>query len=572
MLDNLTKNRITRARNYRRNFEDEWSEIEKQVNCIEPDEWDDKEDWQTKIFIGMQSKTSETAAAMFSEIMFPRKQFYSIIGVGEEDRQLVNDLTRLINSLLERGKFYLHNDYVQQESIDLGTSFMKVVATGDGLEFSWRSVLNCLVDPDAIVDFSKSKFWAEEYIKDIEEILAEKEYYGDVKLQLLEDLAKQSYRKLDSDTIMYNEVGFDVSKSLRGVKILEYWTKKKILIIANDNYVLKEEENPYGCIPVVMSRKKRRKYHIYGKGYHYNTRGLQELMNSIINFGFDSLKINSFDIILLDRSAIADASTIEYKPLAVWEMKAGRIENGVKIQRNPQSAIHDIFKGMLIIDQFHQEISGVTKHAQGAPTLSKGEQETLGEYQLKLQAISKRFLKVAREDEEDYVVPLLRLVFKIITNPKLFNQKIADRILGYNEETLEIPDPITGQTIKQRIQVPKLMLKNLGEMDIDFIAVGTTRFEVKLNTLAKLKDAMAMIMSSEDLMFEWKIEKVFERYMELLDIPDFASMKRSEEEKEEIRQQMMMQQEQQANMMQDQAILDFGKELLKYDSFRRPNK
>ena len=34
----------------------------------------------------------------------------------------------------------------------------------------------------------------------------------------------------------------------------------------------------------------------YGKGYIENTRGLQELSNSCINLGFDSLKISSMDI------------------------------------------------------------------------------------------------------------------------------------------------------------------------------------------------------------------------------------------------------------------------------------
>lgn len=582
----------TESKTYRDTFKDDWKEIEEQINCVKPANWDKKEDWQTKIYVGLQSKTSETAASMFEEIMFPTKRFYSLKGVEEMDRNRESALTTLMDTLMYRGKFFPHNHYVQQESIDFGTSFMKVLVNkeGTGLTFSWRSLLNMFPDPNAIVDFQESKYIGEEYPEDISDIMQNPLYKDSAKDELLNHLAGKSEQADVHDLIEIPNVSgnayLKISNKYQRVMLYEHWgqvpvkkTKKvkgkdidyfenenRVVTIASDKVTMRDEPNPYGTLPYLISRKKRKKYHIYGNGYHYNTRGLQELMNSLVNIGFDSLKINSFDIILLDRSAVADASSIEYRPLAVWEMKEGRLESGVRIQRNQQSAIHEIFKGVTMLDGIHQEVSGVTRHAQGSPTTSKNQQETLGEYQLKLQAISKRFIKVAREDEEDYIVPLLRLIFKIITNPNLFSQEAANRILGMDTQQVQFPNPMTGQPTMQQIQVPKLNLEELAEMDLDFKAMGTVYFQEKTDVINKLKSAMDMVLQSEQLTSTWNIEDMFDRFIQMLDIPDHESFKYTEQEMQEMRQQMMQQMQEQEQKEGIQSIMDTVGKIVKYDA------
>ena len=333
----------------------------------------------------------------------------------------------------------------------------------------------------------------------------------------------------------WGKVKVKKTKKVNNQEVEYYELEDRVITIADEKVILRDDPNPYGFIPVVICRVKRKKYHLYGNGFLANCRGLQDLMNSLINLGFDSLKISSMDIIILDETAVADASSIEYRPLAVWRMKEGRAKDGVIINRQPISAIGEVLKGLTIIDQFHQEASGVTRHAQGVPQLL-GKEETLGEYQLKLQAIEQRFLKIAREIEEDYVVPLLKTIFRIITNTKLFSQEFVNRVLGFEEKVLPNAFDEFGNPIV--IRKPKLILSELGDFNFDFKAVGLTQFTQKAETLQKLKELLAGVLQNPNLQILIKVDKLLERILQIADIPDYKDLMRDEEERRQLLQQL----------------------------------
>lgn len=553
---------------YRDTFATDWLEIEEQINCIPPTAWKKKQDWQTKIFIPLQAKASETAVSYLSKMLFAVRRFFNISGVEKRDKEAEGNLMTLYDSLLEKGHFWLYNNYVLQEACDLGTSFLKVLPNkdGTGLIFSWRSVRHSYPDPKAIVDFYKSRFWAEEYTEDLADIMQNPLYDKEAKDKLLLHLANKTSqtRAKQEDLISianaegnaqmqilkdfcnvtmteyWGKVKTEKEKEVNGVKVKYYELEDRVVTVADDTITMRKDKNEIGCIPVVICRVKRKKYHIFGNGFLSNCRGLQELMNSLINLGFDSLKISSMDIIRLDENAVADASSIEYRPLAVWKFREGRASDGAIISRQPISAIGEVLKGITLIDQIHQDASGVTRHAQGTPMIA-GKEETLGEYQLKLQAIEQRFLKIAREIEEDYIIPLLKLIFKIITNPKIFSQDTANRILGMNEIKEQITSPLTGQPEEIVLQQPKIILSELGKMDFDFKATGLTQFIQKTEILQKLKEVMAGVIKTPQLQMLVKVDKLFERLLQMADIPDYEDFLRNEEEKKQLLNQIMQQ-------------------------------
>lgn len=541
---------------YRDKFKNVWDECEKQIRCKHPAEWDNKKDWQTKIYIPQQSKKSETANAYLSKMLFGSGRFYNIQGVEKQDKERDTALMELIDVLLEKGGFYFENDFILQEGVDIGTAFLKVLAKEkkDGLKFIWRSPYNSLIDPACGHNWQKGKYWIDEYKKDISELVEaarnpESLYYNGREgiEQLLKDGVEQITGKAEQAFMVVK--GIDGTSELKipiefkEVKLYEFWgmvkipdkknpdkyiLENRVITVANDKYIIRNNANPYGFIPAVPCRVKPRKYDFYGKGYCENARGLQDLVNSMVNLGFDSLKINSMDIIVVDQTKIDDSSSLEYAPLAMWKVKD---INAVKFQRTGVSALSDILNGITLIDQIDQDASGVSRHAQGAPVLSgEGgtESETLGEYQLKLQMIDQRFLKVARFIELDYVVPLIKMIYRIITNPALFSQETADRILGVKE----ITNPETGEIILQR----RLVLAELQgkEMEFDFKAVGLTQFMGKVEMIEKLKSVLKDALSNNVLLGLTKIEELWKRVLQRIEIPDYEEILKTPAEIEKM--------------------------------------
>ena len=555
---------------YRNQFKPTWDECEKQVRCVLPDSYSKKEDWQTKIFIPLQAKASETAVAYLGKMVFGKTVNFDITGVEGDDTDDSQNLTTLISTLMNNGDFQFQNKFVLNEGVDIGTGFIKLVMVRKGkLKFLWRSAYSCFFDPKCGHNIDNARFWGDQYEKDISWVLQEARnqksiYKKDALEKFLDEAVAEAAKMKDAGQQVNQDQkqAFQVVKSIDGtndisipskystVSLDEYWVSvpdgkgmvtERVISVLNDRFILRNDENVFGFKPTQWMRIKIRKYDSYGKGYIENTRGLQELSNSCINLGFDSLKISSMDIIILDETKVKDPTTIKYKPLAVWKM---RDINGVKIQRQPISAVGDVLRGVTLIDQIHQDATGVSRGAQGAPELSgqSASSNTLGEYKLQLQAIDQRFLDIGRFIEQDYVIPLVKKVFKVVANPKLFTQDDVNRILGMKEQDNVVVE--NGQVTKQgTIEVPKLditKIQKVDEMELDFKPVGVTQFTDKMETLSKLKEALQATLQDPTLKSMTKVDVLWKKLWQASEIPDYDEFLKSKDEiMQSIQQQPM---------------------------------
>lgn len=547
---------------YRDQFKPTWDEVEKQVRCVLPDSYNLKDDWQTKIFIPMQAKDSEVAQAYLNKMVFGKTQNFDITGVEGDDIDDAQQLVTLISTAMINGGFPFENKFVMNEAVDIGTGWMKMtVDARSDLKYVWVSAYKALVDPKCGHNLDKARFWVDQRERDISDILMEAKsgkgiYKKDVmgkflaeaeaELEALKGKGDSTNKDVkEAMTVVKgidgtNETPVQIPSKYATVSIDEYYVdlpnkdgeyEKRIISLLNDKFILRNDDNLWGFIPAQWCRIKPRKYEAYGKGYLENTRGLQELANSCINLGFDSLKISSMDIIVIDQTKVSDPTSIKYKPLAVWKMKD---INAVKITRSNMSAISDILKGLTIIDQIKQDSTGVTRHAEGSPNLSGsgGTNETLGEYQAKLAAIDQRFLDVGRFLEIDYVVPLIRKTFRAIQNPAIFNQKKVNRILGMRT----VDDGVTDGGVFKKIgtkQVPKMdieKIRKVDEMELDFKPVGVTQFADKLETLQKLKEALMACEQSPTLSAMTRIDVLWKKLFQASEIPDYDEILKTKDE------------------------------------------
>lgn len=562
---------------YRDKFKAKWDTIEGQIRCQHPDDWAQKDDWQTKVFIPQQAKTAETAFSYLDKILFGQPRFYDIQGIESEDKEETGYLMDLIDAVIARGGFSFENEFVLRESVDIGTAFLKVLVDPNrkGLIFSWRSPYYVTFDPACGHDFYKSKWVTDEYKRSIQQIVDDATKPGSIyKKETIEAILEQMHSECSEVTENEGEKALMTIRSFDGTNLLipskyselnlvEFWGKAKkkhseeiedsegkkkkidsyvyedrLIVVANDKFLMRDDKNDYGFPPFVICRTKPRKYDTYALGYCDNSVDIQDLMNSMVNLGFDSLKICSMDIAMIDESKVKVKDSIEYRPMAVWRFK-GNPSEAVKLTRQNISALGDIMNGIKVLDQFQQEASGVTRQISGSETGSSG---TLGEYQAKLQMADNRFLKSARFIEKDYVVPLVKMIFKIVFNPKFFNQKIIDRIVGLKEEIIEQIDPMTGQPVKFAIKTPKLDFNKFveaGESALDFKAVGITQYSSKLEILQKLKEVLLTVVKTPDLKIISKVDEIFKRVLQAAEIPDYESIMKSDEEIKQVMNQIM---------------------------------
>jgi hypothetical protein len=298
--------------------------------------------------------------------------------------------------------------------------------------------------------------------------------------------------------------------------------------VVNDKFLIRDDDNDYGFKPFFGCRTKLRKYDYYGLGFCENSMDLQELMNSMVNLGFDSLKICSMDIAMINENEVKDKSSIEYKPMAIWRFKSDP-RAAVQLSRQGISALGEIIRGITVLDQFQQEASGVLRQISGQETGGNG---TLGEYNAKLAMADNRFLKVARMIEKDYIVPMVRGVFKILFNPKFFNQELVDRIIGVRMEKQQIIG-MDGMPVEVEVEVPKLNFDEIAaarDMALDFKATGMTQFVSRLETIQKLKELLMEAVKVPQLQVITKVDEVFKRILQMSEIPDFEELVKSDEE------------------------------------------
>jgi hypothetical protein len=535
---------ITLSKDYRSKFIDTWNKIENQLNGVHPDNWDKKEAWQTKCFTRVQKKASETAMASMKKILFPSKRFFAFDGIDKDDREFQNDIATAFEVLLSEGDFYVENTYVLNEGIDCGTSFIKVLADKDkGFTFSRRQVRKCFVDPIAVTNFSKSRFWGEEYDISLFELLEDKRIPEDKKTKLLQNLSEKTGDRTDDPSLIYSGNSYHIAKLYYNIVLTEFWgripftvqkdvggqiveykdVEDRNVLIANDLILLIDLPNPYPGIPVFPLKVKRRKYDFYGYGFLEGGIELQEKFNSDNNLGSDAMKLSAFDIILLDDDAIKDESSIRYGPKEMWRMKKGRVSDSVNRFQQSRNIMPEVIQSNQFIDSMHQDVTGVTRHAQGTGMLggSGSGSETLGEYELKLQAVAERFLDVARDIEEDYINPMLNFMFEVMTSPKFidFYQEKMNRILGF--KVARIINAETGEETQEKTEVPKINLRTIGQINLDFKSIALTNFIQRTQGVQKLKAAMELVAKIPQAQQLIKWEKLLGLIFQWVDVPDY---------------------------------------------------
>jgi hypothetical protein len=566
---------VLEGSNYLDKFKNNWDDIIEKIRTIPPESWSAKEDWQSKVFIPMFAKGSEVAMSYMNKMLFGSKRWYSLWATKTELNKYCEPIMGLIDAILDRGRFTFAKNFALQEAIDIGTSFIKPLVRPDkrGMDFVWVSAYACFCDVDARHDFYKSRFWAPNYRYDLHQMIDDVKSGGNALwsrkgVQKLIEQGADEWEQLKKSAPTKAEENMSVVQSIDGtaqmtvtseftnVEVFEYWGlapvkktvysetlkrdvsyneyKLKKIIMGNRNTVLAEEDCPYRMIPAFPVRVKKRPYDLYGQGFFLNCTGLQDLANSMINLGFDSAKLASLDIIVMDKSKANDQESIIYRPTQIWDVKDPQ---NVRMTRpnNGMSALADTFRGVAFLNTVFQDTTGVTQQLEAntsLPGTPQGGADTLGIYQYQLQMADQRFLDQAKFVEDDFEHPLLHFVLDCILDPALISQEFINEILGfYEEKELDAQGQPTGLTKRVPVLDQEELIKTLNDLqkkdkssDFDFAMIGLTQFIEKINQLKKLDGLIDRVMKQPAFAPYVNTDKTVERWFQLSEIPQWREL------------------------------------------------
>ena len=544
-----------------------WNKITDQLNQNFPAEWASaKEPWMVKIFLGIQSKTSEAAYASFMDMLYGRgDRWFGIEGTDQEDKKFVTDLTTLMVVLMRRGGFKIANEWALQEAIDLGDSYMKILVTNEkdkeGFIFDWRSCVNVGVDPEAIVKFRNAKYFYEPFIMQMSDILASDQYDDDAKDRLLIHFGnKKGSKKLKEDDMRFHLTAGKkilVSSQYNNVPMYEvyclypveherivkdpdsgeeittyyYQNEERVITFADQTIMMKNHDNPYAEKPAVKYKVKRNRNSPSGDGMLRKSITIQDTVNSLMSSGIDGVKMASSILMKHTKNAFHD-SDFTLEPWSDVVMNEGEMNNA-KFERPETSNINDVTKTYLILDEINQELTAINRSVDGSNTM-KGE-DTLGQSKIKLAQASKRIFSIVSNIATDSSLEVLRYMLRQMVNPNFIDmfQDLANEIIGFDE----MPNPIAlkladmglnSNTVKP-IKIPKLDLSEIGKLDLDFTPVALTDFVKKeeeqrkiqllIQTLVNRDPELARVFANK-----FNLDELAERWISDGDIRDYEAL------------------------------------------------
>lgn len=533
-----------RGEKYRDDHEEDIAECIKHYDCVHPEAWKKKPAWQSKIYVPNAYKNVEVASSMLVKMLFSQKDFFEIEGFEEEETEIRDELTKLVVHLLQKGNFYNVGALALKEACKTSVCFIKTVDESKGkdykLSFVPRTFHDMYVDPSITTRWTSARFIVDEYEKDVSEILDKdiykygKKYFDEIKEHTQKSEAKEKRQAIDEQGENAEDVTY------KPHTLLEFYGQVKdpetledeymLLVVVDGKWLIRKEiidVSPYDVIRVNADTTQ-----FYGNGIIRKTIELENLMNGCVNLWFDNWKLSVMKMFAVDPDAAVKWDSIKFEPAAIWEVAKGAlqpIEFGMNV---------DGLTMMTVLDQIIQEVTGISKVAQGQSAPSTD--ETLGEIQLKLSRAESRFIQMAKFIEAEFLNNFIKKIVNYIIDT--CPQSYVDKVLGYKKVERKIPANMLGVVadgvqnfINKVFKVQRLDMadlkkrKNSEGLTLDFHPIGISRFSNKAEEQQKYEKLLAAVLSSEQLQIMVDVKKLFKKTLLVSGFEDINFMRDDEQ-------------------------------------------
>lgn len=526
-----------RGREFQDNFREKADQCVEHYNCTKPEAWKKKEKWQSQIYIPQAYKNVEVGASMLVKMLLSQKDFFEITGFDPDEHDLREGLSDFIVHVLQKANFYNIAALGIKEACITSTCFMKMLDVSEGPEDFTINVIprtfyDVMIDPSISTYWVNARFKVDDYEKDVSEIITSKLYkYGKQYFEEIKDSSMRSEQKmqreaLDKQTQTSQDVTYEPHVLSEFVGMVKNPDTKEdeymFLSVVDDKWLVRKdkidkEEDPYDVIRVNPIPKQ-----FYGTGLIEKNLDIENLMNGTINLWFDNWKLAVMKMLHVDPTGDVQWETIKIGPAQVLKAAKGAItpiEFGVPV---------DGMGALGILDQIAQEVTGITKTAQGQSTPATD--ETLGEVELKLARSDARFLQTAKFIEAEYLGRFLKKLAKYIVEKA--PQKYVDKIMGHKIVTRSFLG------IKRQIKTKRLDLdfirKNKKDVTLDFQPIGISRFANKAEDQARHERLLKGVLENDTLGTLTDVQKLYKRTLQVMGFENLDFLRTEDELDDQI--------------------------------------
>ncbi len=457
----------------------------------------------TDTFVPMTFSTIETMVSA----LFGTKPKFNYLPPHTKPDQNTDILNALVDHYWDKDQWGIKVINWGRSMLMLGTSVVYIYWENDHPCMINVPIRDFFIDPTAST-LSDARYMGRRFLT----TKAELESFEIIDLERLDELGeptgemKKKYQKLDQikgkategeqtdkqrKDMFYGSTVDD--KSSEQIEVLEYWTKDKVISVANRSVIIENSDNPYklkaqangneyadGLMPFAALRDYVDESLFYAKGEVDFIGDEQELLNDITNQNIDSVTFTLNQMYTLDPIHADLLESIENIPGAVYLAKPGTL---VPIQQRPIPP--DAFQER---QNLKNEIRETTASNEVVKGVSQDSQATATEINAQIAGAGQRInLKVTQIENEGFHT-LGKIVFTMI---QLYvNEATMVRIVGRDGIRWEEFDPLEfkGQ-YEPRVQLD-ISIENQQKEDAamakDMLAAFLNDPEINQQELKKL--------------------------------------------------------------------------------------
>lgn len=473
------------------NYHDTWEQAWKLYNNKRVDQ---AYTGVSDIFIPM---TFSTIESMVSALAGSRPRFEFEPVTPEQDTDV-----KVLNAMMD---FYWDADQWQSK---VDKWLRSMLMYGTGVLYIWwdidRPRLAIVPLKDFIIDPTASapeyaRFMGRRYLTTKDELESYK--YVDPETNKVKKLYKNLNKVTSGATGQGEEMDKDQKETFLGstlgkeasskqVEVIEYWTKDRVIAVANRKVVIRDDENPYkeakriregtdefdtdGIIPFIVQRNYQDESLVYGKGDIEPIMGLQESLNDLANQRRDSISYQLNPMFTLDPQYADHLESVESLPGAVYPFQAGALQ---KIEMGSLSA--DSFNEETLIKQDIRETTAADQVFKGADTEGA---KTATEVSAQLAQANQRLaLKVSQIEQEGYhdlAEICLSMTQLFVTEPQAIkivgaNNNVdwvvydPEQMDGMFEPKVRLSSTIEAQKSQDSMQAKEIYSMFLGDPEVN---------------------------------------------------------------------------------------------------------
>ena len=427
-------------------------------------------------FVPMTFSTIETMVAA----LFGGKPRFNFTPPNNKPDQNTEILNSLLADYWDRDKWNIKVINWGRGMLMLGTSVIYVMWCGDHPQIVNVPIRDFFIDPTAS-SLETARYVGRRYLTTIEELKSYEVVDHDPKSKTYGEMIPK-YKSLDKVPTKRSGDGSNTDKEEKDmfygstiqdpnsdqVEVIEYWTKDRVISVANRSVVIEDTENyfkeraramgeeyPRGIVPFAVLRDYVDESLFYATGEVDYIKDEQEMLNDITNQNIDSVTYSLNQMYTLDPKYADHIEEVENLPGAVYPFEANALR---PIEQRPIPA--DAFNERLNLKNEIRETTASNEIVKGV-----GDENTATATEINAQiagAGQRLALKVTQIENEGFhqlAQIVLAMVKLYITQP--FMVKVIGKT-GVSFETFD-PNEFAGE-YEPRVQLESTVKSQKAQM------------------------------------------------------------------------------------------------------------